>query len=218
VKTSTTLEQLIRSPELPFVVRELNDVLTAEQKSREQFYDELTDAIKAEFINGEMIVHSPARKNHTSAVTRILTLLHSFVERWNLGFVASEKALICLTRNDYEPDIVFFSKEKSDTLSDDTMKFPAPDFIVEVLSESTAHRDRGLKMSDYALHGVREYWIIDADAETVEQYALAGSEYQLRVKLTNGLIRSVVVEGFEIPVRAIFESGEHQNTLRAILE
>lgn len=41
------------------------------------------------------------------------------------------------------------------------MVHPAPDFTVEVLSKSTASKDKGVKLEDYAAHGVRGYWIID---------------------------------------------------------
>lgn len=85
------------------------------------------------------------------------------------------------------------------------MQFPAPDFVVEVLSDSTAKNDRETKFQDYAAHGVREYWIIDADKEIVEQYILAEQNYELYRKSNNGNIESVVLQGFTIPIRAVFD-------------
>lgn len=108
----------------------------------------MSPGVKAEFINGEIVLHSPVKKRHFS-VTDLLSSLLSFYVRINkLGRVATEKAMIALTRNDYEPDLVFFSKEKYDTFTDDQMLFPAPDFVVEILSKKTAARDRGLKKQD----------------------------------------------------------------------
>jgi Uma2 family endonuclease len=52
------------------------------------------------------------------------------------------------------------------------MLFPAPDFVVEILSKGTARKDKGIKKEDYALHGVKEYWIIDPIKQTIEQYLL----------------------------------------------
>ena len=97
------------------------------------------------------------------------------------------------------------------------MRFPAPDFVVEVLSVSTAAIDRGVKFEDYAAHGVSEYWIIDPDAETVEQHRLAGDRYELAIKAQTGELRSVAVPGFVIPVRAIFDEQINQATLRQLL-
>jgi Uma2 family endonuclease len=94
------------------------------------------------------------------------------------------------------------------------MKFPIPDFIVEVLSESTEARDRGVKFEDYAAHGVGEYWIVDADRETVEQYLLGESGYELRVKSATGTLTSEVIEGLVVPVRALFDEAENLAIIR----
>jgi Uma2 family endonuclease len=96
-----------------------------------------------------------------------------------LGWVGSEKVLISLTRNDYEPDLCFFDAATAAAFQPDQMRFPAPAFVVEVLSESIAAKDRGIKFDDYAAHGITEYWIIDPDTETVEQYRLADLRYEL---------------------------------------
>jgi Uma2 family endonuclease len=130
------------------------------------------------------------------------------------GTLKIEKCLCVFPRNDYEPDLVFFGKEKATTLEPDTMKFPVPDFIVEVLSESTEARDRGVKFEDYAAHGVGEYWIVDADRETVEQYLLGESGYELRVKSATGTLTSEVIEGLVVPVRALFDEAENLAIIR----
>ena len=100
-------------------------------------------------------------------------------------------------------------------LNDD---FTPMDFVVEVLSDGTEHRDRGIKFNDYAAHGVAEYWIIDPQDETIEQYFLEGEVYKLHLKLSEGLIRSKVVEGFAIEVKAVFEEELNLAELRRILE
>ena len=164
------LQQLLRSPRLPEAMRRLQAVARAEAKKRRYFYDVITEQQKAEFINGEIIVHSPVKLCHAVASENLFTLLKMFVRRHNLGSVFHEKILIVLTRNDYEPDICFFRADKAAGFTPAQSKFPAPDLAVEVLSESTAAVDRGIKFEDYAAHGVSEYWIVDPDAETIEQY------------------------------------------------
>ena len=143
--------------------------------------------------------------------------MDTYVSKHNLGYVGYEKVLVTLTRNDYEPDIVYFGPEKARTLEPEQTKFPAPDIVVEVLSPSTESIDRGVKFLDYAAHGITEYWIIDPQTEIFEQYVLQGETYQLRRKTDSGIIRSVVLEGFAIPVRAIFDQSEKIAALRAIL-
>lgn len=123
-----------------------------------------------------------------------------------------------LTRNDFEPDIAYFGESKVRSIHSETDKFPVPDFVVEVLSDCSAARDRGVKFDDYAAHGVSEYWIIDPAKELLEQYVLDSSgNYQLKFSGADGEVASAVVEGFRIPVRAIFDAAVNQET-RAKLE
>jgi Uma2 family endonuclease len=215
--TDQALELLLRSPRLPEAMRRLQAVTRAEAKKRRYFYDVVTEQQKAEFINGEIIVHSPVKYQHNQASLRLATLLDAYVQRRSLGSVGHEKLLVVLTRNDYEPDICFFGQEKARTFTPSQSKFPAPDLAVEVLSESTEAVDRGIKFDDYATHGVAEYWIVDPVAETIEQYLLQEGAYRLAVKVKTGTIASAVVAGFEIPVRAVFDGAEQLAALQAIL-
>ena len=97
------------------------------------------------------------------------------------------------------------------------MQCPAPDFVVEVLSDSTAKYDRETKFQDYAAHGVQEYWIIDADKETVEQYFLQNETYELLLKAKDGKIESVVLPNFKIPIQAIFNEQINLRTLANLI-
>ncbi|MEA3338551.1 MAG: Uma2 family endonuclease [Chloroflexota bacterium] len=211
------MQHLIRSPRLPAHLQELQSLLRKERARRARFYEEMSEGQKVEFINGEVIVQSPAKWHHTTAVRNLLTLLNTFVPKHSLGCVGQEKVLVTLTRNDYEPDIVYFGPEKAQALTPDQMKFPAPDLVVEALSPSTEENDRGIKFLDYAAHGVAEYWIVDPQAEMIEQYVLEDEAYQLRVKTDSGVIRSIVIENFAIPVRAVFDGTEMLATLQTIL-
>ena len=103
------------------------------------------------------------------------------------------------------PDICFWHKERALDFGQKQSAFPPPDFIVEILSDSTKDRDYGIKMTDYALHGVAEYWIVDTDNQTVEQYLLEKSHYQLAQKLKSGTLELEVIKGFQINVAEIFE-------------
>lgn len=211
------LEQLIASPKLPQYAQQLQAVLARETLKRQDFYNQISEDDKAEFINGEIILHSPVRLRHNAVGRRLLLLLGSYVQRHDLGFVGYEKIMISLTRNDYEPDLCFFNKNQASQFSPDQMRFPAPDFVVEILSERTERNDRGVKFTDYAAHGVTEYWIIDPVAETVEQYQLQEDEYVLLVKAKTGMLESVAVAGFSIPVRAIFDEAISREALQVLL-
>jgi len=213
----TLLKQIIRSPKLPFYLKELQKFYEEEQKRRKQFYDEVTEDQKAEFIMGEVILHSPVKYKHIVASDNLFSLLSIYTKANALGSVRHEKVMIRLTRNDFEPDISFFGNEKAKQFTKNQMLFPAPDFVVEVLSDSTEKNDRGVKFEDYALHEVAEYWLVDPEKEIVEQYFLEKGKYALNIKSAQGNIVSQAIEGFEIPIRAIFDEKANLLALQKIL-
>lgn len=212
-----TVEQTLEMPNAVLFAQKLKSALEAEQKKRRHFYEIVDENKKMEFINGEIIVHSPVKLQHNSATKLLCKLLDTFVIKNNLGYVGIEKIMISLTRNDYEPDICFFSKEKSKKFTKKQMQFPAPDLVIEVLSDSTEKADREIKFQDYAAHGIEEYWIVDAERETIEQYFLQNEQYELLLKSNSGEIKSEVLPSFEIPIRAVFDEKLNVETLSKII-
>jgi Uma2 family endonuclease len=215
---TATVEELLQSPRFPAFVDELQRLLADERARRERFYQELTEDTNAEFINGQVIMQSPATYGHVTAVKLLSKLLDSYVERHGLGYVGTEKMLIVLPRNDYEPDVCFFGKEKATQLTAAQLKFPAPDFIAEVLSPTTEERDRGVKFEDYAANGVAEYWLVNPALEQVEQFSLREGRFVPVGTFAGGQIKSHVVEGFAIPVRAIFDAQVNLRTLSQFVQ
>ena len=71
----------------------------------------------------------------------------------------------------------------------------------------------GVKYQDYESHGVREYWIVDPEKQVLEQYVLEEGAYELRMKAGDGMVHSVAIAGFSIPVRAIFDDDENARVL-----
>lgn len=211
------LEPLLRSAGLPVLVDELMQAVEQESQQRREFIASLSEDVKAEFINGEKVVHSPSKWRHAEVSIRLAGLLRAFCTRRGLGKVTTEKTMVSLSRNDYEPDICLWKEERAAAFAPDQMRFPAPDFVVEILSPSTEKVDRGVKFEDFAAHGVGEYWIVDPEKESVEVYELAGATYGAARSPEREVLRSRVVEGFEIPLRALFDDAVHLEALREIV-
>lgn len=212
------LSSLMDDPTLPDVVSSLTLRLKTERELRVKFYEEITPDMKAEFINGEVIMHSPATALHTEVRKRLTMLIHVHADTHGLGLVLDEKTLCTFPRNDYEPDVVFFGRKKAATIKPDTTQFPPPDFVCEVLSSSTEKRDRGVKFRDYEAHGVSEYWIVDPKAKTLEQYVLSRSKrFELRLKSGTGEVASTAIKGLKLPIRALFDAKVHRAALRELL-
>ncbi|MEO6684554.1 MAG: Uma2 family endonuclease [Dyadobacter sp.] len=207
------LADILNQPDAYYLIEKANNLLNQEHECRLKFYDDVTKQSKSEFINGEIIVNIPDAKRHNKVCGLLYDLLSIYSGKNNLGFVGIEKIMITLTRNDYEPDICFFRKEKSLTFTEDQTLFPAPDLVIEILSDSTAKRDRGIKFKDYQAHKIEEYWIIDPENQTLEQYHLKGNSYDLVLKSSQGLVKSFVVAGFQIPILSIFDEMENLKTI-----
>jgi Uma2 family endonuclease len=211
------VEQILHSPKMEIYLEQLNEARRREQLERERFLDKFVDGEKAEFINGEKVVHSPSRASHNDCRAHLFDLMRNFVRINRCGKVGDEKWLVSLTRNDYEPDICYWGLAKSVNFRPDQMRFPAPDMIAEVLSPSTESIDRGVKFEDYAAHGVAEYWIVDPDKRVIEQYGLHDDGFEMLLKSSSGMIKSKVVEGFEIPIISVFDDAENLAFLRKLL-
>ncbi|MBI4645414.1 MAG: Uma2 family endonuclease [Bacteroidia bacterium] len=204
-------------PEFPKILAEMEEKWKTEQAKRNWFYNEINDSVKAEFINGEIIIHSPVTLKHNQISKRLLILLDVYVNKHKLGLVGIEKILIRLTRNDYEPDICFFNNEKASEFTPEQKLFPAPDFIIEITSESSEKIDRGIKLKDYELHNIPEYWIIDHENEIIEQYILSKNKYMKTIINKQQILISHIIDGFKIPANAVFDEKICREILKNII-
>ncbi|MDD1620693.1 MAG: Uma2 family endonuclease [Methylococcaceae bacterium] len=83
----------------------------------------------------------------------------------------------------------------------------APDWIVEVLSPSTAGHDQIKKRNLYERHGVREYWLVHPVDRVLTVYRLQEGEYgkpelsQLEGETQVGILPEIVIRWDELAAR-----------------
>ncbi|ODA41675.1 hypothetical protein DSBG_1607 [Desulfosporosinus sp. BG] len=83
-----------------------------------------------------------------------------------------------------------------------------PDLVVEVLSPSTALKDKRVKLRRYRLSGVREYWIVDPFNKLVEVYMFSENVFtEPAVYGPVETIRDGIFEDLTIDLRNIFEGN-----------
>jgi Uma2 family endonuclease len=130
------------------------------------------DGNRYEVIAGELYVTPSPRPRHELASQRLNKQLLLFVDHHDLGWVLTAPVDVLFAEGDYmEPDIVVLLRGREEIVTDRGIEGP-PDLIVEVVSGSTAARDRGLKRERYAHFGVPLYWIMDGDLRQIEIYPL----------------------------------------------
>ncbi|MDQ3693878.1 MAG: Uma2 family endonuclease [Chloroflexota bacterium] len=157
------------------------------------------DGNRYEVIGGELIVAPAPTTNHQLVVTALTSLLWHHAVGQGLGQVFTAPTDVVLSPyNVVEPDIVFVSAARARMVSAAAITGP-PDLVIEVLSPRTRGYDLVRKKAMYATAGVPEYWIADPDRRTLLVYTLVDGEYD-EVETTGGIIRSLVVPGFELTI------------------
>ena len=161
----------------------------------------------AEWVNGEVIVLSPASDKHQDLAGFLTALLRHFVETSQLGVVRFAPFQM-KTGPDLpgrEPDILFIAREHLDRLRATYLDGPA-DLVVEIISRDSRARDRGEKFYEYEQGGVREYWLLDYLRGQAEFYQLgADGIYRLVPVGEDGIYRSAVLEGLWLKVEWLWQ-------------
>jgi len=129
------------------------------------------DGRRYEVLHGELLVTPPPSFAHQLAATELARAIGNWCAahtQWSVmapsGFYVSETTWL-------EPDVAVFPVAPSMSLTWQTA--PIPVLVVEVLSPSTRVRDRHAKRAAYLAHGVREVWLLDIPARTVERWTSA---------------------------------------------
>jgi len=174
-------------------------------------YKSLTESSdqRYELIDGDLYMTPSPSLRHQTVLTNLLWLLESHVRASGSGRVLVAPLDVVLgqgeKRSVVQPDLLYISEARASLMTDDVIG--APDLVIEILSPSTARRDAVLKKSLYARSGVREYWIVDVDLETVDVYQLDADGYDTPSHHdTEGTIASTVVAGLEIAVTEVFHN------------
>ncbi len=127
------------------------------------------DGNRYEAIEGDLYMTPAPTTLHQRVSKRLQYALDRILERPGLGevFVAPYGVEFPATGEGVQPDIVFVSRERCEIIAEAGI-VGAPDLVVEILSPSTAGRDRTIKLRLYERHGVREYWIVDTEENAID--------------------------------------------------
>ena len=106
---------------------------------------------------------------HQKVIGALFRLLSAHVEENGLGEVCVSPVDVVLDEVAglvVQPDLIFISNERLSIIQQHVSG--APDLVIEVLSPSTAHRDRTIKLAWYRRYGVRECWLVDPHQRTID--------------------------------------------------
>jgi Uma2 family endonuclease len=168
-------------------------------------YLQLSDDRRYEILEGDLCV-VPAPNIYHQRISRNLgfALLQHVRER-GLGELFHAPCDVVLSdTNVVQPDILFVAAGRQGIIGKAAIQGP-PDLAIEILSEGTAARDLDVKRKLYAKYGVREYWIVDPAAATVEALEWTPSGYRtLHVVPRAGALSSPVLPDLNLALQEIF--------------
>lgn len=132
---------------------------------------------REELIGGEVVAMSPRPTfNHNRVASRIFRAFDNYLDGGPCTAIADGTDLYLTEEDRFIPDMMVVCDR--DKIRKDGVH-GAPDLVVEVLSPSTAKNDRMHKKTVYGACGVREYWLVDPENRTIEQYLLQNGSLEL---------------------------------------
>ena len=131
----------------------------------------LPDGERAEIIDGHIYYMAPPNTKHQRISGMIHTKINNYIEsRRGRCEVFAAPFAVFLNQDDknyVEPDIsVVCDPDKLDERGCNG----APDWIIEIVSQSSRRIDYFTKLFKYRTAGVKEYWIVDPEKERVTVY------------------------------------------------
>jgi len=158
-----------------------------------------------ELSEGELVMPPHPTDTHQRIVLCLVRVFDDFVTEHDSGTIRFAPLPVRLWPGKIrEPDLLFVSREHADRIGEQV--YGPPDLVVEVLSSSTWRSDRLEKSAEYAQAGVREYWIVDPDKQTIELFVLREGAYEVLGKWGRGEEAcSEVLRGFKVAVDEVME-------------
>ncbi len=150
----------------------MDEAIKLENYSYEDYLDiDKSTKERVELIDGQIYMMAGASAAHQDAVGNIFFILKT---------LAKESKEECFPR--VAPyDLKLFDGDDKNVVQPDIMLFcdkdELPCAIFEVLSDSTAHKDKGVKKELYERFGIREYLIVDTALKIVDRYILSDNRY-----------------------------------------
>ena len=172
-------------------------------------YLEMSDDERYELLNGELVLSPSPKEIHLYTSSMLHLKIGTHARKCNLGKVYFSPFDVVLSDTDVvQPDSYSSQMNAPDMITPDNVR-GAPDLVVEILSPTTADRDRTIKLDLYATHGVKGYWMVDPDSRTVIVLLRDESRFEVSGIYGEGqTLSSPTLKGFSVALGEIFQEDE----------
>lgn len=171
-------------------------------------YDDLLtlpdDGKRYEIIQGELYEMPAPSSVHAVTVANLLALLRPLIEALRGWLLAAPLDVFLPGGDVVQPDIVVLVPDGTARLIGRGVDGP-PDLAIEVLSPSNRDHDAQTKRNLYSRAGVREYWLVDPEARTVDLLTLdRGALRRVQTATGHDLIDSTLLGVAIFPLAEMF--------------
>ena len=163
-----------------------------------------------EYSHGIVEVLPMPSYTHQMVVAWLYELLREFIVHRNLGRVIFAPLRVRLWAGKYrEPDLMVMLEENRHRIFQ--QYWDGADLVMEIVSPDDPARDLETKRREYAVAGIREYWLVNPNNATIVVFTLPEGEqrYEIHgVYLRDTVAESVLLPGFKVDVTACFKEAE----------
>lgn len=184
------------------------------EKERYTFADCLTwgEDERIEIVDGEAVMMAPPTTAHQLISGEMFRQLANYLEGKKCRAIPAPFAVRLFEKDGDSPEDVDTMVEPDISVVCDSSRLDkhgckgAPDMVVEILSPSTQRHDRLVKLGLYQRAGVREYWIVNPEDQTVQVMLLDdGGVLQLHEVYDRQSVAKVnVLDGCFIELSKVF--------------
>lgn len=170
----------------------------------DEFYRLAGEDSDWEYLDGRIIMHSPASDRHENIFRFLLTLLSIFLDEKRSAVVRGSRYPMRLDPSwSPEPDILVVRESRRHLMTPQRLEGPA-DLVVEIASESDPSLDYREKLPRYREAGIEEIWIINPFEQRVLAETKTPPGYAAK-SLFSGRLESTVIPGFWLEVSWLWE-------------
>lgn len=163
--------------------------------TEEDFYRDSGEDSDWEYLDGRIVMHSPASRRHERLFSFLITLVQAWLDVRGGGVVLGSRYPMRLDpRWPPEPDLLVVREHRRHLLGEHRLEGPA-DFVLEIASESDPGLDLREKLPRYREAGIEEIWLLNPFEQTLRVDTLEGGTSVSRI-VASGRVGSRVLPGF----------------------
>jgi Uma2 family endonuclease len=167
--------------------------------TEEDFYREAGEDSDWEYLDGRIVMHSPASERHEDLFRFLFILVGAYLDERGAGIVRGSRYPMRLDpRWSPEPDLLVVRPGKRNLLGKTRLEGPA-DLVIEIASDSDPGLDLREKLPRYREAGIDEIWLVNPFEQVLRAETKGPTGYESRT-LASGRLSSIVIPGFWIEV------------------